>query len=115
MKHVKLIVIALIVFAGNALAGTQQEIEHLLNFVANTSCQYERNGEMHDGKEARNHIQKKFEYYKNKIKTAEDFIKYAATESKLSGKKYKVYCPDTPVQTSSDWLLKELIKFRGRL
>ena len=54
-----LISILCVIAAGEAIADTQQEIAHLLNFVANTTCQYERNGTMHDGFEAQKHIKKK--------------------------------------------------------
>ena len=55
-----IIVIAILCLgaATQTIADTQQEIAHLLNFVANTTCQYERNGTMHDGVEAQKHIKK---------------------------------------------------------
>ena len=95
-----------------AFADTQNEIAHLLDFVANTACKYERNGTIYDGVEAQIHIKKKYHYFIDKIKSAEDFIKYSATRSTMSGKKYKILCADTPVQNSEDWLLEELKKFR---
>ena len=36
----------------------QNEIDHLLVFVKSTDCQYERNGDMHSGADAAEHIQK---------------------------------------------------------
>ena len=91
---------------------TRQEIDHLLNFVSNTACQYDRNGTLHNGPEARDHINMKYEHYKKKVKTTEDFIKYSATKSKFSGRKYKIHCPDAQVADTSDWLLGELQAFR---
>ena len=70
---------------------TQNEIDHLLGFVANTACQYDRNGTIHNGPEARDHINRKYEYYKKNVKTAEDFVKYSATKSKMSGRSYKIH------------------------
>ena len=99
---------------GMAFADTQQEIQHLLEFVAETSCQYERNGTIYNGLEARDHINMKYEYYKKKVKSTEDFIKYSATSSKMSGKKYKIHCPDSDEMDSSQWLLDELHTFRSR-
>ena len=99
--------------AGSVLADTQAEIDHLLSFVANTSCQYDRNGTIYEGTEARNHINMKYEHYKRKVKTAEDFIKYSATKSMISGRKYKIHCPGSETVNASDWLLEELHHYRA--
>jgi hypothetical protein len=106
------LILVLVLFAGGVFADTRQEIDHLLDFVAKTNCKYDRNGTIHNGPEARDHINMKYEYYRDKVKTAEDFIKYSATKSKLSGKKYKIHCPNSRVMDSSDWLLNELKQFR---
>lgn len=96
----------------NAFAATQDEINHLLSFVASTDCEYERNGTMHNGAEAVKHINKKYEYFSDEIKSAEDFIKYSATKSKMSGKHYKIHCSNEKVIKSKDWLLIELKAYR---
>jgi len=99
-------------FSLNAIASSQDEISHLLTFVASTDCMYERNGTMHDGKEAAEHINKKYAYYADDIESAEDFIKYSATKSKMSGKYYKIHCSRNAPIKSKDWLLSELKAFR---
>ncbi|GAA3928466.1 DUF5329 domain-containing protein [Litoribacillus peritrichatus] len=93
-------------------ATTEQEIAHLLLFVTSTPCQYERNGTLHNGVEAVAHIQKKYDYFKDDIESAEDFIEYSATESKMSGRKYQVHCDGAATQLSSEWLLTELRRYR---
>ena len=95
-----------------APANTKQEIQHLLNYVANTDCQYERNGTIHTGGEAVKHIKKKYNYYSDDIESTEDFIKFSATKSKMSGKKYMIHCNDKQSITSKDWLLSELKNYR---
>ncbi len=97
----------------NVLADTNKEVEHLLDYVASTSCKYERNGEMHTGQEAVEHIKKKYDYFIDDIETTEDFIKYSATKSKMSGKYYKIHCANQPSVKSSTWLLAELGRFRA--
>ena len=97
---------------GSVLADTRQEIDHLLEFVANTDCQYDRNGTVHNGPEARDHINMKYEHYRKKVKTSEDFIKYSATKSMMSGRKYKIHCPGSKTMNASDWLLEELQHYR---
>lgn len=93
---------------------TEKEIQHLVQYVTSTECIYERNGDKHSGKEAAEHILKKYEYYADDIESAEDFIEYSATKSKMSGKKYKIHCQGQPSVTSAEWLLIELKSYRNQ-
>ena len=90
------------------------EVEHLLNFVQNSPCIFNRNGSTYPGEESVAHIQKKYDYFRDDIKTTEDFIKYSATKSTMSGKYYTVACPDNKPIKSKDWLLNELASFRSK-
>ncbi|MFT5591792.1 MAG: hypothetical protein ACI8SR_000147 [Oceanicoccus sp.] len=89
-----------------------QEINHLLSFVESTQCKYERNGTLHSGVDAVAHIKKKYDYFKDDIKTTEDFIELSATKSTMSGKVYNVHCPNEKAITAKQWLLNELASFR---
>ena len=93
--------------------GVNQEVNHLLQYIENSGCTFIRNGKAYDGAEARAHIQKKYDYFKSRIKTTEDFIKYAATKSSMSGKPYKVRFNGQEI-LCVDWLNVELEKFRNR-
>lgn len=108
----KIPIILLATFTLNVFASTQDEINHLLKFVASTDCQYERNGKMHNGIEAAKHINKKYAYFSDDINTTEDFIKYSATKSKMSGKYYKIHCNAQKAINSQEWLLMELNAYR---
>lgn len=90
-------------------------IEHLLKFVRLSGCQFKRNGSWHDSESAADHIQRKFDYVKDRggIQRAEDFIRYAASESSWTGIDYVVKCPEQSEQTSADWLLSELARYRS--
>lgn len=112
MNLTKIFVILLSAFSLHVFAATQDEINHLLRFVASTDCKYERNGTMHTGKEAVEHINKKYAYYSDDIESTEDFIKYSATKSKMSGKYYKIHCTNNSSMKSQDWLLAELLVYR---
>lgn len=112
MNLSKIFIILLSTFSLDVIASTQDEINYLLSFVASTDCEYERNGTMHNGKEAVEHINKKYEYYSDDIQSTEDFIKYSATKSKISGKYYKIYCRSNAPVKSQDWLLSELKVYR---
>ena len=107
--------VVLLALAGSALAEKQSEIQHLLSYVENSGCNFERNGDRFDSRKAREHIQRKYDYVmrwaSSRIQSAEDFIELTATESSMSGKKYYVNC-DGESQTSAEWLLEELTRFR---
>lgn len=100
-------------WAVQAWAGdANTEIQHLLNYIQATPCAYERNGLKYKGSEAVVHVQRKYDYFKDKIKTAEDFVRLCATKSELTGLAYQVQCPNEAKQASATWLLAELQKFR---
>jgi hypothetical protein len=95
-------------------ADQKQEIELLLDYVRQSDCLLKRNGSEHTGKKAVSHIQKKYDYFRDDIKTTEDFIKYSATKSTMSGKYYTIRCTGEEETRSSDWLLKELYRYRRK-
>ncbi|GJM08807.1 MAG: hypothetical protein DHS20C11_10830 [Lysobacteraceae bacterium] len=97
--------------ASMASSATEQEIAHLLHYVANTSCLYDRNGKHHEGAKARSHIERKYRYFADQIESTEDFIRLAASKSTVSGKPYRVICDDNTFD-SEDWFTAELIRFR---
>ena len=94
------------------LADMQNEIQHLLRFIESSGCEFERNGTVYDSKKARSHIERKYDYIESRVDETEDFIKYAATESSMSGRKYNVKCNGSK-QTSAEWLLDELSRYRA--
>ena len=99
--------------AGVASAETsaKREIDHLLNFVATSSCTFVRNGTEYPPDKARDHLASKYQFAGGKITTAEEFIKYLATESSMSGELYHVKCGKTDA-LSGVWLTDELTRFR---
>ena len=90
------------------------EVEHLLKFVSQSDCVMVRNGSEHRGEKAVEHIQKKYDYFEDDIKTTEMFIEYSATKSTMSGKYYMIRCPGKEEIRSQDWLLEELADFRNK-
>jgi hypothetical protein len=59
-------------------------------------------------------IKKKYDYFKNDISSAEDFIRLSATKSTMSGSKYYIKCAGSPKMESGVWLLQELEKYRKK-
>ena len=93
-------------------APEQDAIHHLLQFVETSSCTFLRNGVEYDSKSAVNHIKQKYDYFKNQIRTAEDFIALAATKSELSGRPYFVRCGKAKEIPTASWLHEELQEYR---
>jgi len=91
----------------------RDEVEHLIDFVRDSGCLIERNGVKHSGAEAVEHIRTKYAYFRDTIKTTEDFIDYSASKSTMSGKPYLVYCPGMKEIPAGEWLYKELKAFRS--
>ena len=92
----------------------QAEVEHLLSFVRTSTCLINRNGTTHRGEDATAHIQKKYDYFRGKIKTTEQFIEYSATKSTMSGSYYTVLCGGQEAVRTKDWLLEELEDYRAK-
>lgn len=88
------------------------EVEHLLEFVETTDCEFERNGKKYSGGRASKHIKRKYKHFRDEISSTEEFIEYSATFSTRSGKSYLVYCAEDDPIKSSVWLLEELGQFR---
>ena len=97
----------------SAAAATAEEITSLLIFVEQSECTFVRNGKQYDGLKAREHIEKKYAHFKERITTTEDFILYSATKSTITGKPYMVICNSVDILLS-DWLNAELSELRTR-
>ena len=93
---------------------TQTEVMHLLKFVQESDCQFNRNNTWHAGKDARLHLEMKYEYLAKRgvVEKAEDFIEKGASESSLSGKPYQIRCVDGKTLPSAQWLSEELRRYR---
>ena len=97
---------------GDVTGPQRAEGEHLLEFVRTTACTVDRNGSPHDGPAAYAHIVKKYDYFRDRINTTEDFIAYSATRSTVSGQAYTVTCPGQPRMETAEWLRRELERYR---
>ena len=89
-----------------------REIEHLLQYLSDSGCQYVRNGTEHSAQDAVAHIRKKARYFADDIDSTERFIELSASKSTLSGKSYSIRCPGQPEQSSNAWLNAELKRYR---
>ena len=114
MKYLaRCVLILSFLFSGSiSFAAENEEIDYLLTHLAESGCTFIRNGDEHEAKEARDHLEMKYNHARKRIKTAEDFINKIASKSSLSRKPYVVDCGD--VQTlSKQWLEDALAAHRA--
>ncbi len=72
-------------------AREQARIDFLLQRIESArDVKFIRNGSEHDGPAAAAHLRIKLRAVGERIKTAEDFVKYCASESSITHQKYKV-------------------------
>jgi capsule polysaccharide modification protein KpsS len=92
----------------------QAEIDHLLDFVESSGCEFYRNGSWYDSKQARAHLRYKYDALMaaDRIQTAEDFIEKAATKSSVSGRVYEIRCNGGTAVATGQWLREELARYR---
>ena len=92
----------------------QREIDGLIAALGDSGCEFERNGSWHDANKARAHLQKKYDYLRKRgmADTAELFIERGASKSSMSGKPYRVRCPNKAVDTAAHWFEQRLQMLR---
>jgi len=115
-KTLRLMLIGFLITAAPSVVGAatgqaEEEIAHLLDTIARSPCRFIRNGVEYEAGEAHAHILKKYGYAKPWIKSAEDFIRLAATKSSTSGEPYRISCNDEVV-LCADWLREALERYR---
>ena len=110
--------LALVAVTAFAAAPTHTEsldpsIAYLLDYIAHSHAVFIRNGVRHIPAEAVAHIKDKAAYFKDKIKTPEDFIRFAASQSLLTGSPYLVIPPGGKEMRLDLWLSEALRAHRA--
>jgi hypothetical protein len=103
----------LVFFPSPSRADMALEVAHLLDYIEASNCSFVRNGNLYDSRKAGAHIRRKYAHLKQWTKSAEDFIRYAATKSSVSGRPYQVICEGSKTPTA-EWLTEELARFREK-
>ena len=93
-------------------AREQARIDFVLHGVETSAgIRFIRNGTEHDGQAAAKHLRSKLGIAGARVATAEDFVKYCASESSLTRQKYKVKLADGTVLDAAAYFEAELRKF----
>jgi len=112
-----LILLALLGFCTHhAIAEEHLEstIRYLLVYVKSADVVFIRNDREHTPGEAAAHMGRKYEHFKDQIKTPEDFILLAGTKSLITGKAYQVRMKDGKTMITQKWLEDALEKYRTK-
>jgi hypothetical protein len=92
-----------------------QRIDYLISTVAAMhDAQFIRNGTSYDARAAAEHLRTKLSFAGSHVQTAEDFIRYCATSSSVSGRPYEIRLADGQVVRTADFLRDKLAEFDRR-
>ena len=89
-----------------------QRIEALIAAVGKLKgATFIRNGSEHTAAEAAAHLRLKWKNAGKRVRTAEDFIRYCATGSSMTGRKYRIRFADGREMDSADFFQAELRRY----
>ena len=106
------LILAAVAYAGGPSPTESARIDYLLGVDASLhDAQFIRNGTAYDSTAAVEHLRTKLRMAGSRVKTAEDFIRYCASESSVSGEPYAIRLPDGRMVSSADFLRQKLREF----
>ena len=97
----------------HAEADADTEIRALIKAVAESGCEFNRNGSLHSAEAAAAHLELKYSRGKRYADSAEAFIERLASTSSWSGEPYQMIC-DGETQPAGDWLTLRLEGLRSQ-
>lgn len=90
----------------------QQRIDYLIQSLSSLKgAVFIRNGKEYDAQAARDHLQKKLTHAGERVKTAEEFIKYCASESSVTHQPYKIRFANGTVSDTASYFNSKLKEF----
>ena len=108
-----LVLIAGLVATARADSETDTEIHALIQAVAESECEFNRNGSVYSAEAAAEHLELKYSRGKRYTDSAEAFIERLASKSSWSGKPYQMICGGE-TQPAGDWLTMRLEALRSQ-
>ncbi len=98
----------------------KQKIQFLLQEIEQVQAVFIRNGQEHDSKMARKHLERKLKqaqtrfwfFTSSKPVLVQDFISKIASKSSTSGKIYQIKFPDGRTLPTENWLREKLKEFK---
>ncbi len=108
-----LVLIAGLVATARADLETDTEIRALIQAVAESECEFNRNGSVYSAEAAAEHLELKYSRGRRYTDSAEAFIERLASKSSWSGKPYQMICGGE-TQPVGDWLTMRLEALRSQ-
>ncbi len=104
-----------VVRAAEVSPGERLRIDYLLQVVGSMQdSQFLRNGKAYDSSAAADHLRVKLRAAGGRVHTAEDFIRYCASASSISGRPYEIRFADGRTVEAAGFLSEKLREFDTR-
>ena len=115
MRPVVALLLAIALGSPARAAEPAAEIDALIQALADSGCEFQRNGTWHGAAQAKAHLQRKYDWLRKRglADTPELFIERAASRSSASGRTYRVRCPGQVEISSADWFGARLRRLRA--
>ena len=102
--------------AGDLSPAQSARIEYLIGAIESLpNARFIRNGTSYDAKAAADHLRLKLRYAGSRVRSAEDFIRYCASQSSMSGLPYQIRFSDGRVISSEEYLRQMLAGYEERV
>ncbi len=99
-------------YAGDLAPQENRKIEFLIASIETLrDAKFVRNGTEYDAKTAAHHLRLKLKNAGSRVKSADDFIRYCASVSSVSGVPYQIRYADGRVITSEAFLRQKLSEY----
>jgi len=107
-----LLALSAVVHAADLSPAENARIEYLMASVASLAgAQFIRNGSTYDTPAAVDHLRLKLRLAGSHVRTAEDFIRYCASASSVSGTPYQIRFADGSLVPSAAYLTQKLKEY----
>ena len=92
---------------------TEHEVRLLIDAIAASRCDFNRNGRQHTAKEAAAHLELKYARAGKHIDSADEFITQLASSSSFTGRPYLMSCEGDTLP-AEDWMIDALEQIRAQ-
>ena len=98
--------------SGKGADSTEREVRLLIDAIAASHCDFNRNGRQHTAEEAAAHLELKYARAGKHIDSADEFITQLASSSSFTGKPYLMNCEGGTLP-AGDWMIEALEQIRA--
>ena len=114
-RFVATLIISLLMLKSLSVKGadtTEHEVRLLIDAIAVSGCDFNRNGRQHTAEEAAAHLELKYARAGKHIDSADEFITQLASSSSFTGKPYLMSCEGDTLP-AGEWMIDALEQIRA--